>query len=143
MGAVTVDDIITTSLKIVSVEGGNVMHAMKFTDAGYVDFGEAYFSKIDMSAIKAWKKHNNMTLNLIVPFGSVRLIFIDDKGGVREELIGDGKYARVTVPPGIWFGFQGRTAPFSIVLNIADIPHSPDEVERKDIEKIQFDWGKI
>jgi len=143
MGAIAVDDIIVTSLSEVSVEGGNVMHAMKCTDVGFVGFGEAYFSKIDMTAIKAWKKHINMTLNLIVPFGTVRFVFVDDKGGVREEVVGDKKYARITVPPGIWFGFQGINAPFSIVLNVADIPHSPDEVERKDIEKIQFDWGQI
>ena len=104
MGAIAVDDIIVTSLSEVSVEGGNVMHAMKCTDVGFVGFGEAYFSKIDMTAIKAWKKHINMTLNLIVPFGTVRFVFVDDKGGVREEVVGDKKYARTLRPHSdVWF----------------------------------------
>jgi dTDP-4-dehydrorhamnose 3,5-epimerase len=45
------------------------------------------------------------------------------------------------VPPGIWFGFQGIAAPFSLVLNVGDIPHDPHEVVRKPLEAFRYDWG--
>ena len=43
------------------------MHGIKKNDTGYVGFGEVYFSYINPKAVKAWKKHNRMTLNLVVP----------------------------------------------------------------------------
>ena len=39
-------------------------------------FGEAYFSKIKFNKIKAWKYHSKMTLNLAVPHGKVKFVFI-------------------------------------------------------------------
>lgn len=143
MGAVTINEILVTPLKRVPVKGGDVLHAMKYTDPGFAGFGEAYLSLLNQGAIKAWKRHYHMTLNLIVPVGLVKFVFMDDSGGLREEMIGEACYARLTVPPGIWFGFQGRAAPQSLLLNVADIPHDPGEVERKAMEEIRFEWEKI
>ncbi len=140
MGTVNIDDIVVTPLKQIPVEGGNVLHAMKFTDVGYVGFGEAYFSMIEKGAVKAWKRHLRMTLNLIVPFGSVRFVFIDESGNQRIEIIGESRYVRLTVPPGMFFGFQGLAEQGGLILNIADITHDPEEVERIGIEEIDFNW---
>ena len=65
-------------LKIIDTPGGNVMHAMKKSSLGYVGFGEAYFSQIHKGAIKGWKRHSQMTLNIIVPIGSIRFVLIND-----------------------------------------------------------------
>ena len=63
---------------------------------------------IEMGAVKAWKQHRRMTLNLVVPVGNVRFVFLADEGKAqREETIGVSNYVRLTVPPGVWFGFQG------------------------------------
>jgi len=138
---VTINEIISTPLKRISVKDGDVLHAMKKSDIGYTEYGESYFSLINKGAVKAWKKHLKMTLNLIVPFGSVRFVFMDDDGLFREEIIGDNNYARLTVPPGIWFGFQSDFEKTSLVLNIASIEHSSEEVEQKDINNFEFNWG--
>lgn len=140
MGGMTVDQILVTPLKRIPLNEGDVLHAMKSNDVGYADFGEAYFSMIKHASIKAWKRHLRMTLNLVVPLGRVRFAFADDIGGIREEFAGDGQYVRLTVPPGIWFGFQGVMAPHSMLLNIADIPHNAQEIERKNLEEIYFNW---
>jgi dTDP-4-dehydrorhamnose 3,5-epimerase len=131
MGTIINNEIITTPLKQVNVEGGNVLHALKNTDNGYHGFGEAYFSWIEHGSIKAWKRHLRMTMNLIVPVGKVQFVFITDEGNLLvREIIGEDNYVRITVPPGIWFGFKGEFAPKSLVLNLASITHDPDEVER-------------
>lgn len=138
MGAV--EDILISDPKIISVPGGDVLHAMKNLDLGYRGFGEAYFSRIEFGAIKAWKRHLRMTLNLVVPVGRVLFHFVDECGGVTHLVIGPSSYKRLTVPPGIWFGFKGLDENGSLLLNIADIPHDPTEVQRKDASEIQVNW---
>ena len=143
------DDVFFTPLTEIETAGGNVWHALKATEPSYFGFGEAYFSSCDYQAVKAWKLHKFMTLNLIVIVGSIRFVLHD----MREESVTRGQFAqytlslsnygRLTVPPNIWFGFQGLADKRSVVLNIADICHDPSEVERKDVNEICFDWTVV
>ncbi|AXE62733.1 dTDP-4-dehydrorhamnose 3,5-epimerase [Candidatus Thioglobus sp. NP1] len=138
-----------TPLSIIDTKGGDVLHAMKISDHGYSGFGEAYFSTIEPDAIKGWKRHKQMVLNLVVPVGTVRFILFDDRDNQDnvnqfQEVtlsIEDG-YSRLTIPPMIWVGFQGLGLQKSLVLNIANIEHSPEEVERKELAEIKFNWSK-
>ena len=137
-----------TPLSIIDTKGGDVFHAMKISDHGYSGFGEAYFSTIEPDAIKGWKRHKQMVLNLVVPVGTVRFILFDDRDNQDnvnqfQEVtlsIEDG-YSRLTIPPMIWVGFQGLGLQKSLVLNIANIEHSPEEVERKELAEIKFNWS--
>ena len=135
----------TTSLNVIDAPGGSVLHAMKSSNDGFLGFGEAYFSTIDFKSIKGWKRHKEMTLNLIVPIGAVRFILYDNaaKGNSAKEfqeviLSRSENYARLTVPPKIWLGFQGLDHNTNIILNLADIEHDPDEVDRKGLNEIKF-----
>ena len=74
-----IKDVLITKLDVMEAPGGGVMHAMKETSIGYGGFGEAYFSQIDSGAIKAWKRHREMTLNLVVPVGKIRFVIYDDR----------------------------------------------------------------
>lgn len=138
-----------TPLSIIDTKGGDVLHAMKISDHGYSGFGEAYFSTIEPDAIKGWKRHKQMVLNLVVPVGTVRFILFDDRDNQDnvnqfQEVtlsIEDG-YSRLTIPPMIWVGFQGLGLQTSLVLNLANIEHSPEEVERKELAKIKFNWSQ-
>ena len=129
-------------MKIIPVSGGDVFHAMKEIDDGYKGFGEAYFSMIEPGAVKAWKRHLKMTLNLVVPIGEVLFHFVDSDGGKKSLIIGPSNYLRLTVPPKIWFGFKGMGDNKSLLLNIADIAHDPGEVERKEVDEILVIWEK-
>ena len=127
----------------ISTAGGDVWHALKSTEDSFIGFGEAYFSWVEPGAIKAWKQHLRMTMNLLVPLGSVRFVFHNLAARtLREEIIGESNYQRLTVPPNIWFGFQGLSKTPSLVLNLANLPHDPTEVERKMKEEIYFNWQK-
>ena len=87
-----------------------------------------------------------MVMNLIVPFGEVRFVFHVDESidgpDFRAIEISREKYARITVPRGIWFGFEGLSKVDSLILNIASISHDQGEVERKNVNEFKFDWGK-
>jgi dTDP-4-dehydrorhamnose 3,5-epimerase len=138
-----------TPLSIIDTKGGDVLHAMKMSDHGYSGFGEAYFSTIEPQAIKGWKRHKQMVLNLVVPVGTVRFILFDDRDNQDNvnhfqevTLSVENGYSRLTIPPMIWVGFQGLGLQTSLVLNIANIEHSSEEVERKELTEIKFNWSK-
>lgn len=143
----TIDGVKLSSLKHIVVPGGDVYHAMKNGDPGYDGFGEAYFSTIEVDAIKAWKRHNTMTLNLVVPIGTIRFVIYDDRedspshGQFQEVTLSQKNYFRLTVPPMVWMGFQCVGTATAMLLNIASIPHDPKENDKKKIEEIKFDWS--
>ena len=96
-----------------------------------------------MGAIKAWKCHKRMTLNLVVPLGGVRFVFNlpEYNAEFLVEDIGEMRYARLTVPPGIWFGFKGKSSGSSLLVNFANIVHDPDEVLRRPKLDLPYDWS--
>ena len=145
----SIGGVICTPLSIIDTLGGDVFHAMKSSDIGYSGFGEAYFSTVDFGAVKGWKRHHEMVLNLVVPVGEVRFVLYDDRqasksyGSIQEiTLSKNNNYARLAVPPMIWMGFQGMDLGVSMLLNIANIEHSPSEVDRKELSEIDFNWSK-
>ena len=142
MTSVNLKKVKITSLKQFESINGSVMHCMKYNDNGFTNFGEAYFSKINYKSIKAWKMHKKMTLNITIPYGLIKFVFFDGKNSFREELVGSSRYARLTIPPLIWFGFCGLNKPESILLNIADLVYDKNEIELKEVSDINYDWYK-
>lgn len=142
-----IDDVLISDLSVIDTLGGKVMHGIKRSSKGYVDFGEAYFSEIQCNSIKAWKRHKKMTLNIVVPLGKIRFVLFDDRDlqatQFQEIIISRENYCRLTVPPLVWMGFQGLSSKGSMLLNLADIEHDPHEADRVDIDKINYNWNQI
>jgi len=144
-----IEGVIVTPLSIIDTEGGDVLHVMKASDMGFTGFGESYFSTVELGAIKGWKLHREMVLNLVVPVGSVRFIVFDEREGSKtvdqfsEIVLSRENYGRLTVPPKLWVGFQGVDVQDSLILNIANIPHNPDEVERRALKEIDYSWSDV
>ena len=140
-----IKDVSITKLDVIDVLGGSVMHVMKGSSVGYIGFGEAYFSNIEKGVVKAWKRHNKMTLNLVVPVGEIRFVLFDDRKMLSSKFyeitLSKSNYCRLTIPPMIWMGFQGLSNGGSMLLNIADMEHDPHEVVKKNIEEIEFNWS--
>lgn len=139
-----IEGVLLTSLKQIYHPKGDLFHGMKKCDPGFSGFGEAYFSTIYAGEIKPWKKHVRMTLNLIVPVGKIRFVMYDDRtesatqGETLDVEIGPENYQRLTIPPGVWMAFEGIGEELNLLLNIADIEHDPEEVERADIERFNY-----
>lgn len=141
-----INGILLTPLDIIETSSGDILHSMKSNDPGYSGFGEAYFSEIHPNAIKGWKLHQIMTLNITVPIGKIKFVLFDDRnnstGKFQEVIISKDNYVRLTVPPKIWLAFQGLSNSNSLLLNVADIPHNQNESVSKDLDQINFDWSK-
>jgi dTDP-4-dehydrorhamnose 3,5-epimerase len=139
-----IEGVLLTPLKQIVHPKGDVFHGMKCTDPGYTQFGEAYFSTVHRGDIKPWKRHFRMTLNLVVPVGKIRFVLHDDRpdsptnGETLSVEIGPDNYQRLTVPPAVWMAFEGVNEGMNLLLNIADMQHDPNEVERADLEKFKY-----
>jgi len=141
-----IDGVLVTPLRIIDTPGGDVMHAMKQSDPGYIGFGEAYFSQVAHGAIKAWKRHREMTLNLVVPVGEVRFVLYDDQEDrqiFQELVLSTSNFSRLTVPPMVWVGFQGLSSEGSVVLNIANLEHDSLEADKQEISQIDYNWEVV
>jgi dTDP-4-dehydrorhamnose 3,5-epimerase len=142
MHETNIDGVIITPLKTIIHPKGDILHGMKKDDIGYAGFGEAYFSTIKYGEIKGWNRHKEMTLNLVVPKGSVTFIIYDDRpkscsqGQIFKVKLSVKNYRRLTVPPGLWLAFKGNYANTNLILNIANRTHIPDEIEKLDLNKI-------
>lgn len=135
------------SLKRIEIPDGDVLHALKAVDEGYYGFGEAYFSQVKQGAIKGWKRHNRMTLNIIVPVGCIKFIIYDDRNesdtlGQFIEIIlsSQTNYQRLTVNPGLWMAFMGVGEGFSMLLDIIPESHDPLEADRKELSEIKYNF---
>jgi len=132
-------------VKIFPTDNGDVLHGMKKSADTFLGFGEVYFSEVLFRSIKAWKKHNEMTMNLLVPIGEIKFVISDNVNSknpkFEEVTLSKENYKRLTIPPGMWFGFKGLSEAKSLLVNIADIEHNPKEVEQEHFKNINYDWS--
>lgn len=118
---------------------GDILHALKQSDAGFAGFGEAYFTHVNPGEIKGWKKHTRMQLNLVVPVGTVRFYVHDEAQGKTDIYeLGSQNYARLTVPPGLWVAFEGLAQAVNMLLNVASIEHDPHEAMTMPLDAFPF-----
>lgn len=132
-----IDGVKHIPLRRIPDERGTVMHMMKRTDPHFIEFGEIYFSTIYHGVVKGWHKHRDMTLAYACVHGRIKLVAYDDRDGsptrgqLDEFFLGHDDYALVMIPPGVWNGFKGLSAPDAIVANCCTHPHDPARSERR------------
>lgn len=128
------DGVVIQPLRIIESELGAVRHGMKSSESTFHGFGETYFSIVDNTVTKGWKKHTLMHSNLIVTQGAIRFIIYDDRefSTTREAFMDvtlspEDSYARLYIPPMLWMAFQGIGRATNMLLNISSIEHDPEE----------------
>ena len=102
----------------------------------YLHLSDDLNKQIKKNMIKGWKKHLRMTLNLIVPLGTVQFFILNQSNNKNFSFtIGESNYQRLTVPANYWVAFKGIQNN-NLILNIADIPHDPNESENLDLNQL-------
>jgi dTDP-4-dehydrorhamnose 3,5-epimerase len=125
-----------TPLRRITNPKGDIYHGLKACEGSFKGFGEAYFSSVKSGETKGWKLHRLMTLNLIVPVGSIKFHLCSVNGEISESInLSEQRYARLTVPPGVWMAFSGIDNGLNLLLNIASIQHDPDEAVTAPLEQ--------
>ncbi len=143
-----IKDVVLTELKQFKDDNGKVMQMLRNDSTMFRKFGEIYFSVINPYAIKAWRLHKQMTVNLVVIYGKVKVVLYDKRKHsatfreVQEFVLSPEDYKLITIPPQIWTGFQSIHPKESIVANCADLPHNPNEQKRISFDSsiIPYKW---
>ncbi len=138
-----VPGILLTPLKIIPGPQGDVLRALRADEAGFDGFAEAYFSSVHSGAVKGWKRHSEMLLNLVVPIGSIRFCAFRDSVYGTVTLSPEN-YFRLTVAPGTWLSFggvggsvgggSGAGSGTNMLLNLANRMHASDETEARSLD---------
>lgn len=147
MGVMSISGVSLHPLRHIVVPKGDIYHALKSTDEDYCGFGEAYFTQIEPGQAKGWKRHNRMTLNLVVVTGKVKFVIYDDRDGSPtkgqfEEFVLSltDNYQRLTIAPGLWMAFYGEAEETSMLMDIIPEPHNPEEASRKALDEIPYNF---
>lgn len=149
MGDLTIEGVSLKTLKKISNPKGDILHALKKSDIEFSQFGEAYFSIINLGQVKGWKKHTKQISNLVVPVGEVTFVIYDNRKESKsfnkfiKISLSSKNYKRLTIKNGLWVAFKGTGIKKNIILNIASIEHTPSESENKALDKILYDWSSI
>jgi dTDP-4-dehydrorhamnose 3,5-epimerase len=135
------DGVILTPLKQIYHPKGDIYHAMKKSDVGFNGFGEAYFSTIHQHDIKGWKKHTEMTLNLVVPIGEIEFVIYNELSKeFATVFLSHQNYQRLTISPGLWVAFEGIKGS-NMLLNLTNIEHDPNEAVNIQLDEINYIWS--
>lgn len=135
--------VMCTKRIIISHPDGDIYRCWRSDEEEDGRLSEVYVSKIKPKCVKAWKKHNEMTMRLVCPVGSVRFVFAvhrDTGWDFSEHIIGEDAYDMLIVQPGVVFGFQSVCDYESTVINLSNILHREEEVTRYDRSEIPFEW---
>jgi len=131
-----IEGVLVTPLRRITDERGSVMHMLRSDAPHFQGFGEIYFSSVKPGVIKGWHRHSRAVINYAVPVGQIRLVIFDQRpesstaGQVTELVLGGDHYALVTIPPGLWYAFQGLSDHEALIANCASCPHTPGEAEK-------------
>jgi dTDP-4-dehydrorhamnose 3,5-epimerase len=150
--SVIIEGVFLSKLTQVKDGRGAVMHHLNFKSPTFKGFEESYISKSMPKVIKAWKLHKKMTQNFCVPVGAFKVVIFDNRTESKtyrefNEFILDEneQYSLLTIPPGVYYGFQCLSQYPGIIVNITNLLHDPAEVERIDVENeiIAYKWDLL
>ena len=132
-------------LNIISDNRGSVLKFISKDSKGYKKFGECYISEIKPGVIKAWKLHKIQTQNMAILDGKIKLNLYDlrknsesYKENFSLEVGRPNNYFRITIPPGILYGFKCISKNKAIIINCTDIEHDPKETKNIGLEEYLF-----
>jgi dTDP-4-dehydrorhamnose 3,5-epimerase len=125
-----IDGVLICEIDEISTGSSTVFKFIEEHSLGFVDFAECYMTEVLPGSVKAWKYYDRMTQNVCVPVGAVKFVIYDDRDGSRTNGIVNEfhlertrKFARLTIPPRLWYGFGSLCASTSIIVNVIDVPH--------------------
>lgn len=141
-----IDGVVLTGLRQLADHRGKVTIMLRADSPLFAGFGELYFSTVNQHAVKAWKCHTRMVMNVAVLAGSMRFALYDDretsptKGQVQEIILSEDNPQLLTVPALVWNGFQGIGEGLNLLANCADILHDPAEGLRREATDPYFPY---
>ena len=136
-----IEGVLKTKLRTIQIETDYLRDIIKKNQLKNKKFGEIYISTISYKKIRAWKKQIKITQNLVVPHGKVKITLVDDRKNSKTYkkkqivTLTENPYFRLTIPPNIWYGFEGISRNFSMIVAVTDYLFNEKDVIRKKYKK--------
>ncbi len=146
MGELNIPGLFLTTANRIAVEAGDAITFIKEGETGYVGIAEVYGSFVKHGARKGWRRHNEVTMNIVVPVGQIRFVLYDNRIGsegfglFEEIILGQENYQRITVPPGVWMAFEGLSKGENLLWNAINQVHNPTEADTKELAAFEYAW---
>ena len=143
----------TKPLRIVPDERGRLFEMLRRDEPIFKKFGQVYCTTVNVGVVKGWHYHKKQTDHFVCVAGMIKLVAYDGrkgsatKGLVNEFFIGTHHPLLVQIPPHVWHGFKGISAPEALVINIPPEPYRherPDEYRADPHQNdIPYDWNQV
>lgn len=136
--------------RVIPSAQGEVRHVLKNTDPEYsidaLPFGEAYLSILFPDFRKDWKLHSRCVSRLAVLVGSIEFALYDMRetsptcGQFDRITVGETQHGLLVIPAGVAATWRNVSEGNTMILNIATMPHDPNESKIIPFEEISFVW---
>ena len=139
-------DLRVSELEIFNDNRGSLLHILSSAKEPEFVFGECYASETKPGVIKAWKKHQEISQNICVIEGEVKLVVIDLRPSSKtynacyEILLSRNNYKLVHIPKELWYGFKCMSESNSIIINCIDKPFDKGETVSCGIDELSFKY---
>jgi dTDP-4-dehydrorhamnose 3,5-epimerase len=133
-------------------ERGRLFEILRSDDAIFRKFGQVYITTAFPGVIKAWHYHKIQTDYFTCVHGQAKLVLYDARSGsksfgkIMEFVIGPREPKLISIPPGVYHGFQCVSDIEAIMINVPTEPYNsqnPDEY-RLDLSapEVPYEWSK-
>lgn len=137
-GACEIPGVSLRPLKIITTDGGPVLHMLRTDSPEFAGFGEVYFSEVEPGCVKGWKQHTRQTQFFAVPSGQLRIVLHYQGTFMDLQLGRPDNYALLRIPPLVWYAFAAVGDRPALLCNCADLPHDPTEGRKQPLETIPY-----
>jgi dTDP-4-dehydrorhamnose 3,5-epimerase len=148
-----IEGVSTKKLVVHPDERGRLFEILRNDDAIFKRFGQVYVTTAYPGIVKAWHFHKIQTDYFCCIHGLARLVLYDPrdksptKGNLVEFSLGPENLELVTIPPGIYHGFQCISETEAIMLNIPTEPYNPQSPDEYRIDEhskdIPYSWPDL
>ena len=133
------NDIKNIILKKIKQKKGNIIKIIKKDDTFFYSFGELYVSEIKPHQTKAWRYHKRSTQNIFLLEGRCKIVCQLKKRFVETQL-SENSPKLIIIPKKCWYGFKNKSRKKVKLLNLCDRKFSENEILRKEIKEIKYNW---
>jgi dTDP-4-dehydrorhamnose 3,5-epimerase len=137
-------------LKTFLDDRGYLYEILRADDPEYVKFGQAYISTTTPGTIKAFHRHFHKTDHIACVAGQVKLVVVREninKGDppftVFEYHLSPISPKLVTIPPGLWHGWQSVGSVEAVLLSITTEVHDSNNKDEERVPAIDNPFGYV
>lgn len=129
-------------------ERGSLAELLRSDWPEFTRFGQAIVTVNLPGVIRAWHWHTHQTDYAVVLSGTAKLPLYDaregspTRGTVEEHVLGDGNFAALLIPPGVYHGYKTISAIPAVIVNFPDRVYDPSDEHRipHDAPGIPYRW---